>query len=129
MRSLVCVDDEVNQEGYDSDGRQGPFFDGVEEEGMLVGDDEEEAGLLGVEVGRIAENSENRVELSLDMVSKLKVVELRNELAKRGASIKWKKKEELVSRLKRAIAFEKEDTEKKIMDMPVKFFRWGPNGS
>ena len=116
MRSLLCTDDEVNQEGYDSDGRQGPFFDGVEEEGMLVGDDEEEAGLLGVEVGRIAENSENRVELSLDMVSKLKVVELRNELKKRVASIKGKK-EELVSRLKRAIEngmpyLEKEGTEK-----------------
>ena len=43
-RRLNCVDESHNEDGYDSDGYQGPFYEAVVEEPPLEGEDEEEVG-------------------------------------------------------------------------------------
>mgnify|MGYP003326642903 FL=1 len=105
MRSLVSIDEAVNETGYDSDGCEGPFYEGVKVEGTLIVDDEEEVGVAGIEVAAMAENGENPKNpevLEIDAVDKMKVLELKAELKKRGVSIRGKK-EELINRLKKAI--------------------------
>ena len=105
MRSLVSIDEAVNETGYDSDGCEGPFYEGVKAKGTLIVDDEEEVGVAGIEVAAMAENGENPKNpevLEIDAVDKMKVVELKAELKKRGVSIRGKK-EELINRLKKAI--------------------------
>ena len=105
MRSLISIDEGINETGYDSDGYKGPFYEGIKAEGTLIIDDEEEVGVAGIEVASTAENRENPKNpevLGIDMVDKMKVVELKAELKKRGVSIRGKK-EELINRLKKAI--------------------------
>ena len=59
MRSLISINEAVNEAGYDSNGYQGPFYEGLEEEGRLIVDDEEEVGVTGTEVASTTENQEN----------------------------------------------------------------------
>ena len=77
IRSLAVMDESINEAGYDSDGHQGPFYEGLEGKGRLIVDDEEEVGMVGTEVSGTAENPENPenpVILEIDMVDKMKVV-------------------------------------------------------
>ena len=76
IRSLAVMNESINEAGYDSDGHQGLFYEGLEGEGRLIVDDEEEVGVVGNEISGTAENSENPVILVIDMVDKMKVVEL-----------------------------------------------------
>ena len=44
-RPLICMNEDQNDAGYDSDGAIGPFFGAVRDETPLHGPDEEEIGV------------------------------------------------------------------------------------
>ena len=114
-RSFSALAEATADQGYDTDGEMGPFFDGVEEEGSLEGVEEVEIGserrnesnnATAVEVNVGEENSEiqsdSPQELTVEGVDRLVVKDLRDELGKRGLS-KRGKKSDLVERLKKAV--------------------------
>ena len=43
-RPLICMNEDQNDAGYDSDGAMGPLFDAVRDKPPLRGPDEEEIG-------------------------------------------------------------------------------------
>ena len=80
-RGLVCVVGNEDDEGYDSDGAEGPFFDAVQGEGALKGVKEEEVGVEN-EVEAVAEvvAKEDDPATILGRIDSLKVLELKEEL-------------------------------------------------
>ena len=94
QRSLTLFDESDNEDGYDSDGCIGPFFDAVKDEDDLINDDEVEVGVaIDAPIEAAAENI-----LTEEEISKMKVVDLKEELKKRACSVRGRK-QELVSRL------------------------------
>ena len=108
------------EDGYDSDGAAGPFFDCLEEEGdqiyeeedldlldamnaMIMEDDKEKEG----DVVDVEEEEEvpKHVPIADNILVKLKVAELRLELRMRNCPVSGKKPE-LVCRLREALAKE-----------------------
>ena len=82
---------------------QGPFFDAVQEEGRLEGDDEREAGAgdADLAVTEIAVENDDPGRI-LERIDKMKNDELRKELQRRSCSAKGRKAE-LVARLREAV--------------------------
>ena len=106
------VDSVLHDEGYDSDGELGPFFDAVEDEDELACDEDEvgerENGLSAAGNSENAknpgiantENTENRFcTLTDDEIDTMLVRLLKGELKKLGLSIRGKKSD-LIRRLK-----------------------------
>ena len=104
-QSLAALAEAPVEEGYDTDGKLRPFFEGVEDEGSLEGVPEEEIGgetqnadnnTAAVEVNGEAENSENlngaAPALTVEIVNGMGVKDLRVELGKRGLSKKGRKR-------------------------------------
>ena len=93
------MNEDHNDAGYDRDGDIGPFFDAVCDGPPLHGPDEEEIG-FGV-TSKVADIPEP-VTSKIRDIEKLKVVELKDALSKRGCSAKGNKTA-LPARLKDAI--------------------------
>ena len=106
------------EDGYDSDGAAGPFFDCLEEEGdqifdeedldlvdamaaIIMEDDKEKEG----DVIDVVEEVPKHVPIAENILVKLKVAELRLELKMRNCPVSGKKPE-LVCRLREALAKE-----------------------
>ena len=106
LRKLKMPDLSLLEEGYDSDMQIGPFYqDGVHDKGFVIMDEdalEEPESILVPD--NAAENVENLspVTLTDKQINGMKVLELRQELEKRGMS-KNGLKSVLVERLKEAI--------------------------
>ena len=102
-RGSLHVGEEEGEAGYDSDGVQGPFFDAVQEEGRLEGDDEKEAGAgdADLPVTEVAVENDDAGRI-LERIDKMKNDELRKELQRRSCSVKGRKSE-LVARLREAV--------------------------
>ena len=93
------MNEDQNDAGYDSDGDIGPLFDAVCDKPPIHGPDEEEIGVgLTSKLPAIPEP----VTLKIIDIDKLKVVDLKDALKKRGCSAKGNKPE-LTARLKDAI--------------------------
>ena len=88
-RPLICMNEDQNDAGYDSDGAIGPFFDTVCDKPPLCGPEEQEIG-FGV-TSKVP-----------DIPEPVTVVELNDALKKRGCSAKGNKPA-LIWRLKDAI--------------------------
>lgn len=115
-KTLVAVVDEAGEEGYDTDGKLGPFFDGVQDEEPLEEIMEEEIGAgiryeVPVAAATIDANQGQNLgsdtasttpPLTQDNIEKMTVKDLRAELEKRGLSRKGLKKE-LADRLVKAV--------------------------
>ena len=93
------MNEDQNDAGYDSDGAIGPLFYAVRNKPPLHGPDEEE---IGVGVTYKVPDIPEPVTLKIRDIEKLKVVELKDALKKRGCSEKGNKPE-LTSHLKYAI--------------------------
>ena len=91
--------EDQNDAGYDSDGAIGPFFDAVRDEPPLHGPDEEEIGVG--ETSKLPDIPEPMT-MKIRDVEKLKVIELKDALKKRGCGAKGNNPE-LTVRLKYAI--------------------------
>ena len=123
-RNMATFDNEAFEEGYDSDGMRGPFYDGVMDENQLVSDEEEiapeameetQVEVVAADQGEAqvaAENEEAPVAvpvnepvanaLSIEDIQGMKVSELRDQLKARNLK-RSGNKEELRSRLKAAV--------------------------
>ena len=73
-RPLICMNEDQNDAGYDSDGAIGPLFDAVRDEPPLHGPDEEE---IGVGVTSKLPDIPEPVTMKIRDVEKLKVIELK----------------------------------------------------
>jgi hypothetical protein len=123
--SSVLQSDKEMEDGYDSDGECGPFYDAVADEGSQEVDEEAVEEIRELEVGAmngteplngenvagnatqivagIATQDNGRfVDIPTDDLEKMKVKELKEELSKRGQSVKGKK-EDLFARLKESL--------------------------
>ena len=98
-RPLIFMNVDHNDAGYYSDGNIGPLFDAVRDKPPLCGPDEEETG---VGVTSKVPDIPDPVTLKIRDIEKLKFVELKDALKKRGCSAKGNKPE-LTARLKDAI--------------------------
>ena len=76
-RTLICMNQDHNDAGYDSDGAIGPLFDDVCKEPPLHGPDEEE---IGVGMTSKLPDIPEPVTLKIRDIEKLKVVELKDAL-------------------------------------------------
>ena len=80
--------------GYDSDGEQGPFFDAVIDEGALEADKEDipEIGQLAIAEPTVEPNNggdvANEHNLSPEIIRKMKLMEIKEALRKRGVKLK-----------------------------------------
>ena len=103
IRSLSCFDEEAFDEGYDSDGQLGPFFDAVADECPFEDYEEETPGQVSTPQASVAElqpePEETYTPLSEIAITSMTVKDLRNELKKRKQPVSAKRKEELVQRL------------------------------
>ena len=81
---LICMNEDQNDAGYDSDMAIGPFFDAAHNETPLHGPDEEETG-VGV-TSKLPDIPEPATMKICD-IEKLKVVDLKDALKKRGCSV------------------------------------------
>ena len=104
QRVVLPVNEEVYEEGYDSDCYHAPW-EGSEEVNFEIREAEEEPLPSGPTLGTPVPSEDNHDEkmVSIDDASKMKVSELREELKKRGLSSKGNKIE-LLSRLNIGIA-------------------------
>ena len=98
-RPLICINEDQNDAGYNSNGAIGPFFDAVRNGPPLHGPDEEE---IGVGVTSKLPDIPEPVTMKICDVEKLKVIELNDALKLRGCSAKGNKPA-LILRLKDAI--------------------------
>ena len=87
-RPLICMSEGQNDAGYDSDGVIGPLFDAVRDKPTLRGPDEEETG-FGV-TSKVPDIPDT-VTLKIRDIEKLKFVELKDALKKKGCSSKGNK--------------------------------------
>ena len=99
----IAISESHNDEGYDSDGMQGPFFDAVEGEAQLEGEDEEEVGASNLpQLTQAAQQKNQAIVLANEIIERMRVKQLQEELKRRACSLKGKKKE-LQDRLKEAV--------------------------
>ena len=84
-RPLICMNDNHNDAGYDSDGSIGPLLYAVHDEPSIYGLDEEE---IGVGVTSKVPDIPEPVTLKIRNIEKLKFIELRDALKKTGCSAK-----------------------------------------
>lgn len=103
VRALSCTNEDAFDEGYDSDGQHGPFFDAVFDEVPFEHYEEEPVEGRAPAVGstvpaNVAENEVSYTPLSEITIQAMTVKNLKDELKKRKQAVGGKK-DELVQRL------------------------------
>ena len=104
-RVMNIVSDELFEEGYDSDGQMGPFYEhGVSDEEFVTMTEDEPVQEIEVTPAPEMETAESAEPVLTDeIIDTMKVKDLRDALSKRGVN-KAGLKGELVRKLKEAVA-------------------------